>query len=192
MTKPKSVSGNKGKNACHACGLLKDPQSKGARLLYLSKQFGAFIVDEPLFKPHIDRKDGGHLAILPRRHTVDRNEFTSEEAEEFILLSMAVGGAMHKALPRRGIKLAIINYQQNGNWGVDRPGGPHLHLHLYGRARDAKKQKHGEALYFPPKGDNFYKGFKPFNENDEKMIQTEFNSIKRDKKYALLKKRNML
>ncbi|MBI5398648.1 hypothetical protein HZB03_04255 [Candidatus Woesearchaeota archaeon] len=192
MVKTKRSKMNKAHiTPCHACDLLKDPIRRGARLLYLSKHFGAFVVDEPLFRPHIDRKDGGHLAILPRRHMVDRSEFTREEAEEFILLSMAVGGAMYKALPSRRIKLAIINYQQNGNWSVDRHGGPHLHLHLYGRARDSKHQKHGEALYFPPKGDRFYNVFKPFNKNDESALKRALFSIMLDKKYALLKKRNL-
>lgn len=185
-------SGKRIEGGCHACGLLIDPVAEGARLIYLSKLFGAFIVSDPLFKPHVDRKDGGHLAILPRRHMVDRSDFTLAEAEEFVLLSMAVGGAMYEALPKRKIKLAIINYQQNGNWGVDRKGGPHLHLHLYGRARDSKLQKHGEALFFPPKGDKFYKGLKPFNAADEKALKSAFRAIIKDKKYSLLRRSNML
>ncbi|MBW2992521.1 HIT domain-containing protein [Candidatus Woesearchaeota archaeon] len=171
---------------CKKCNLLKDP--KAVRLLYKSKKFIAAIVDLPLFKPHIDRKDGGHLVIIPRKHVTDRKDFTKNEANEFMLLSMLIGNTMENALPKNGIDLAIINYQDNGNWSVDSPIGPHLHLHLYGRARNSKKQKHGQALVFPPKGDSYYKTNKPLNKKDEQLLKQEINKIIKQPKYALLRK----
>lgn len=171
---------------CGKCRLLKDP--KGVRLLYRSKNFIAAIVDEPLFKPHIDRKDGGHIVMIPVRHICDRKDFTEQEAKEFMLISMLIGNAMFNALPKNSIKLAIINYQENGNWSIDKPEGPHLHLHFYGRASNSKSQKHGQALFFPPKGDQFYKGFRPLNKKDEQLLEQEVKKIIRQPKYKLLRK----
>ena len=176
---------------CNKCKLLKDP--KGVRLLYKSKNFIAAIGQKPLISlPHLDRKDGGHILIIPVRHVSDRNEFTKKEAEEFILLSMLIGNAMFNALPKSGIDLAIINYQENKNWSVDKPEGPHLHLHLYGRARDSKKQKHGQALVFPSKGSAYYKGNRPLNKKDEQLLKQEIKKIIKQPKYSTLKKLNKL
>lgn len=41
------------------------------------------------------------------------------------------------------------NYQENGNWGVDRPERQHMHVHVYGRTVGAVAQPYGEALRFP-------------------------------------------
>lgn len=41
------------------------------------------------------------------------------------------------------------NFQENGNWNVSSPGGPHMHLHIYGRRRQSRAQPFGESLSFP-------------------------------------------
>ncbi len=167
---------------CKKCMALKD--AKSSDFLYLSKKFAAQISD----KPHVDRKDGGHIKIMPRWHIWDRKEFSKSESQEFILLAMMIGDAMYSALPKNNIKLTLINYQDNGNWSVDAKGGPHLHLHLYGRAKNSKFQKHGQALVFPPKGNKYYKKLKPLNKKDEQLLKQQISRLLRKEKYSLLKR----
>ena len=47
---------------------------------------------------------------------------------------------MKHALAEQGIKLGRINYQDNGNWK------PELHIHLYGRALNAKYHPYGHPI----------------------------------------------
>jgi diadenosine tetraphosphate (Ap4A) HIT family hydrolase len=96
-----------------------------------------FIV-EAADRPHVDRLDGGHIRILPKARVRDRTQLSPDLAKELMKLTMIAGEAMEMALGRRGIDIGRINYQDNGNWGVFKPEGPYLHLHLYGRARSAK------------------------------------------------------
>jgi len=95
-------------------------------------------------QPHVSRGDGGHLIINPRVTVEDRTQLTREQAVELMKLTMVAGEAMRAVLTRRGIEIGRINYQDNGNWRHE------LHVHLYGRARGAKKQPWGQPLSFPP------------------------------------------
>lgn len=171
---------------CHDCRLIhKDP--KKLRFLYRSKKFVAVVVAPPMGL-HVDRKDGGQIGILPKRHVSDRKDFTQSEAKEFMLLSMLIGNAMYEALPKAGIDIALINYQNNSNFSVDKKIGPHLDLHLYGRARSSRYQKHGQALKFPKKGDPYYKKIKPLTKKDELLLKQEIRKIIKQPKYSLLRK----
>ncbi len=131
-----------------------------------------FILKAPE-KPHIDRKDGGHLVIFPKKKVSERQELSKEQRCELMELSNMAGQALKEALGKSDIKVGRINYQDNGNWSVFKPGGPTLHIHIYGRATDAKQQKYGEALYFPHPKDNpdFYKNLKSLNEKEIKYIK---------------------
>jgi hypothetical protein len=62
---------------------------------------------------------------------------------------MVTGEAMTTVLTRRGIPIGRINYQDNGNWRHE------LHVHLYGRSRDATLQRWGTFLQIPPTRDAF-------------------------------------
>ncbi|MGE5108367.1 MAG: hypothetical protein ACM3H8_12530 [Sphingobacteriales bacterium] len=42
------------------------------------------------------------------------------------------GEAMTIGLKNMGSDIGGINYQDNCNWGVFKPGGPYQHYHLYG------------------------------------------------------------
>ena len=95
--------------------------------------------------PHVDRLDGGHIRIDPKTTVEDRTKLSPELAKELMMLTMVVGEAMATVLSRRGIDIGRINYQDNGNWR------PEFHIHLYGRAKSAKRQPYGEALAFPPR-----------------------------------------
>jgi diadenosine tetraphosphate (Ap4A) HIT family hydrolase len=134
-------------------------------------------------KPHVSRTDGGHIKIIPKTKTVDRTQLTPEQAIELMRLTMVVGEAMTKALNRRGIDIGRINYQDNGNWGVFKPEGPYLHIHLYGRAKSAQTQKYGDACYFPQRETGFYDSFEPLNDDDINEIKKEIELIFAKDKY---------
>jgi diadenosine tetraphosphate (Ap4A) HIT family hydrolase len=90
--------------------------------------------------PEVSRTDGGHLVINPKTSVKDRTFLSPEQVIELALLTNIAGKAMKNGLEKRGIKLGRINYQDNGNWK------PELHVHLYGRAIDAKYQVYGEPI----------------------------------------------
>ncbi len=134
-------------------------------------------------KPHVTREDGGHIVILPRVRVKDRTCLSPPLATELMKLTMMVGEAMATALNRRGIDIGRINYQDNGNWGVFSQEGPYLHIHLYGRAKTAKIQKYGEALYLPQRHTGFYDLFEPLNDGDIAEIRDEIERLSLDPKY---------
>jgi diadenosine tetraphosphate (Ap4A) HIT family hydrolase len=134
-------------------------------------------------QPHVDRADGGHIIILPKERVVDRTQLSPERAVELMRLTMIAGQAMADALNARGIDVGRINYQDNGNWGVFRPEGPALHVHLYGRALSARRQPYGEALYLPKRETGFYEGVQPLDEGDVAAIRERMEEIATWDKY---------
>jgi diadenosine tetraphosphate (Ap4A) HIT family hydrolase len=151
-------------------------------VIYETEDFEVEVYDNP----HITRKDGGHIGIVPKKKVSKRQQFTPKQAIELMRLTLVVGQAMETALKRRGIPIGRINYQDNANWGVFKKGGPHQHIHLQGRAKNAKIQKYGQALYFPHINENpdFYKDNKPLNKTDIKEIQKEIKRLLKKKKYS--------
>lgn len=103
-------------------------------------------------RPHVTRTDGGHLIINPKVAVEDRTQLSREQAIELVKLTMVAGEAMKTVLTRRGIPIGRINYQDNGNWRHE------LHVHLYGRARNAKIQPWGTFLQLPPTREAFNAG----------------------------------
>lgn len=138
---------------------------------------------ETLERPHIIRTDGGHIFISPKMTLSDRTQLSPDLAVEMMRLTMVVGEAMVTALNRRGIDIGRINYQDNGNWDVFKPGGPSLHVHLYGRAKSAVTQKYGEALTFPLPDTGFYDSCEPLSDEDIVEIKKEIEIISRQEKY---------
>lgn len=134
-------------------------------------------------RPHIDRLDGGHIRIIPKETVRDRTKLSPALAKELMKLSMVVGAAMEVALTRRGLDIGRINYQDNGNWGVFKQEGPYLHLHLYGRAKTARTQRFGEALYLPKRETGFYDHVRPLNEEDVQEIEKEIRRLIGTDKY---------
>ena len=141
-----------------------------------------FIV-ETLEKPHVSRNDGGHIFISPKVRLIDRTELSPELAVELMRLTMIAGEAMSTSLTKRGVDIGRINYQDNGNWGVFKPEGPELHVHLYGRAKSATTQKYGEALYFPLPETGVYDSSEPLNDGDREEIKKEIELILKREKY---------
>ena len=127
--------------------------------------------------PLVDRLDGGHIVIVPKAPVEDRTKLSPEIAKEVMKLTMVVGEAMITALKKRGIDIGRINYQDNGNWT------PTFHIHLFGRAKSATRQKYGEALYLPKRETGFYKNCNQLNEDDVAEIKKEVERIMTSEKY---------
>lgn len=100
-------------------------------------------------RPFVNRKDGGHLRIMSREKVKDRTELTLEQTVEYALLSEIAGKALEGAMTERGIEIGNINWQEMGNWSVFKPEGITLHMHIFGRAKNAVTQKYGEAVKLP-------------------------------------------
>ena len=103
--------------------------------------------------PFNSREDGGHLVMYKREPVTDRSDLDWREAIDFMRISMAVGKAMYEEL---GVER--MNYEDLGNWGVDDPGGPKMHLHFFGRARHEIHQIRGQHIFLHPKGHPIYEG----------------------------------
>ncbi len=126
-----------------------------------------------LDEPHVARGDGGHIVIDPKIPVEDRTLLTREQAIELMKLTMVGGEALKTVLTRRGINIGRINYQDNGNWR------PELHVHIYGRALDAKRQPYGRALDFCGTREDFRRGMGPLEALDADDISALREEIAR-------------
>lgn len=117
-------------------------------LIYEARHF----IIKTLDQPHVARSDGGHVVIDPKVAVEDRTQFTPEQAIELVKLTMVCGEALKTVLTRKGISIGRINYQDNGNWRAE------LHVHVYGRALEAKRQPYGHALNFCGTREDFRRG----------------------------------
>ena len=130
--------------------------------------------------PHVSRGDGGHLIINPKVVVEDRTKLSREKAIELMKLTMVAGEAMKTVLTRNGIDVGRINYQDNGNWRHE------LHVHLYGRARDARIQTYGHPLSFPPTAQAFKEqmgNLEPLSADDIAEIKAEMARLIATEKY---------
>lgn len=94
--------------------------------------------------PHLSVSDGGHLLVATVRHVASRADYSLAEVREVHQLTVAAARAL----------LVLgwadwINFQENGNWSVDTPAGPHSHTHVYGRSKSSTTQSFGEPLRLP-------------------------------------------
>ena len=146
-------------------------------------QTNNFIV-ESHEKPFITRTDGGHIRIRIKDKTIsDRTSLSPAVAIELMRLTMIVGEAMEKGVNNRGIKVVKINYQDMGNWAFKTGDKPFLHIHVFGRAQDAKYQVFPESVYLPARDSGFYDKFESLNEGDILEIQKQIETISRQEKY---------
>jgi diadenosine tetraphosphate (Ap4A) HIT family hydrolase len=131
-------------------------------------------------RPHVTRSDGGHLIINPKVAVEDRTKLTRDQAVELMKLTMVAGEAMTTVLARRGIPIGRMNYQDNGNWRHE------LHVHLYGRSRDATIQPWGTFLQIPPTRDAFNArmgNLEPLNADDVRDLRAEIDRLLTSEKY---------
>jgi diadenosine tetraphosphate (Ap4A) HIT family hydrolase len=150
-------------------------------MIYETPNF--FIKATELPHVYISREEGGHVMVKPKVPLRDRTLFSPELAIEYMKLSMVAGEAMLTVMPQRGVDVGLINYQDMGNWSVFVPGGPHVHTHLFGRAKDAVKQKYGDAINLPHLDTGFYEGFQPLNDDDIQALRTEIERLMQSEKY---------
>jgi diadenosine tetraphosphate (Ap4A) HIT family hydrolase len=135
-------------------------------------------------RPHVSRTDGGHIRIITKEaHLWDRSDLSPTMAVEIAWMITLVGEAMQKAMNERGIPVVKINYQEMWNWAFKKWERPIFHIHLYGRARDAKVQIFPEAVYLPDRSTGFYDNFEPLNQEDMSSIQKHIALLEKESKY---------
>lgn len=149
-------------------------------IIYETKNF----IVESHEKPFVSRTDGGHIRIRIKDESItDRTKLSPQQAIELMHLTMIVGEAFEKAMNVRGIPVIKINYQDMGNWYAKTNSKPFLHIHVFGRSKDAIKQPWPESVYLPDRGTGFYDGFEPLNENDRIEILKQIELISKEDKY---------
>jgi len=142
-----------------------------------------FTVEAPQ-RPFIDREEGGHLIIHCKLPLRDRTLLSREQALEYMKVSMVAGEALVTAMAKSDVNVGIVNYQDMGNWGVFKPEGPRLHMHIFGRAKTATIQAYGSAVQLPFRDTGFYDSFKPLNEDDVVAIRAEVEKLFSSEKYS--------
>jgi diadenosine tetraphosphate (Ap4A) HIT family hydrolase len=116
--------------------------------------------------PEVDRADGGHIKITPLRDVSARTQLTPQEAIDYMRLSIVAGCALTTVMLHLGFELGRINYQENGNWK------PHMHEHLYGRAKNAKYQTFGDPIK-PGHKEEYH----PLTEDDIALLRAEIEKL---------------
>lgn len=135
-------------------------------------------------QPFISREEGGHIRIFPKDKNISCiNELTSKMAKELIWLEAITRLAILKGMKDRGVDMVWVNIEDLGNWSFKRNERPTLHIHMFGRARNATKQKWPEAPFLPDRSTGFYEGFEPLNEQDMAVIAKYITEIISEDKY---------
>lgn len=145
-------------------------------IIYEARHFVLRTLDQP----HVSREDGGHIVIDPRVAVEDRTQLTREQAIELVKLTMVGGTALKTVLGQSGIDIGRINYQDNGNWRAE------LHVHIYGRALNAKRQPYGHSLDFCGTREDFRREMgqlEPLNAADAAALREEITRLLADDKY---------
>lgn len=143
-----------------------------------------FIVEAP-DRPLVSRLDGGHIRIGCKDGSItDRTKLDPKTAVELMRLSMLIGEAMETALTKQGIPIVKINYQDMGNWAYKAGKLPTLHIHVFGRSKDAVYQPFPESVNLPDRSTGFYECFEPLNNEDIGAIQREVSTLVTEEKYA--------
>lgn len=124
-------------------------------------------------KPEVDRLEGGHIKISPKVSVEDRTKLTAQQAIELMRLTMAAGEALVETMSSIGVEIGRINYQDNGNWQ------PFLHIHLYGRAKNATMQRYGDPIVPGNKAE-----YQPLTESDAKVFSKKMDIILRQVIYS--------
>ncbi len=144
-------------------------------IIYEDKYFKVVSPEYPLNC----REDGGHLILLKKEVVNDRSELSWQEAIDFTRISMMTGRAMYEIL-----EVERVNYEDLGNWGVDKPAGSSMHLHFFGRAKEQLHQIRGSHMMIYPEGHRIYQGhLKPLNEEEVVRLTASIDEIAREDKY---------
>ena len=139
------------------------------------------------YKPHVSRKEGGHVYIKKKNMPPENvYELSPRELIELMRFTVLAGEAYKNAMNIRGIEVKRLNFQDNGNWAYLRGEEPVTHLHIYGRTEYSDKQKWGEALYFPNQFTDYYNDIEPINVDDIKEIRKQIELLEKTEKYNLI------
>jgi diadenosine tetraphosphate (Ap4A) HIT family hydrolase len=132
-------------------GLISNPKDEN-EVIFQSNHFKLVLPR----RPFIDRRDGGHVMIVPVMEVLDRMHFSEEQAGEYMPFCMAVGKAFQETMNESGIAVERLNWMDMGNWSLLGPKPPVFHVHIFGRAKGSRFQIHGEFNQIPPKGSKHY------------------------------------
>lgn len=127
-------------------------------------------------RPHIDREDGGHLVIYPKRNVSFRSELSLRESESLAVFLQALEPAYIAAMRSRGLNILWINFQDNGNWSLLSRKPRHFHIHLYGRCLTERGQTPGQALMLPAPGSPIYDSNSQLSPDDIRAILSELDN----------------
>lgn len=154
----------------------------GTNLIYASTSFTV----ERHPQPFVSREEGGHIRIFPKdRNIRSINDLSLAQANELIQLEMVARESLIKGMNRSGVPVIWVNIEDLGNWAFKRGEQPVLHIHFFGRVKNAIKQVWPDAVYLPDRSTGFYDGFEPLNQQDMKLIREEIE--KRIKNFCTLK-----
>ena len=117
-------------------------------------------------KPEVDRLEEGHVQISPKEVIEDRTKLTARQAIELMRFTVVAGEAMKLAMKKISVEIERINYQDNSNWT------PHLHVHLYCRAKGAIMQKYGDPII-----PGYKEEYKALTKEDINTIKNEIKKL---------------
>ena len=136
-----------------------------------------FIV-ESVEKPLVTRTDGGDIRIKVKDESItDRTKISPKMAIELMRLTMIVGEALEKVMNNLGVPIIKVNYHDMGNWAYKKNQKPFLHIHVFGRAKNAVYQPFPQAVYLPDRSTGFYDKFEPLNENDVAELKNYIDKL---------------
>jgi diadenosine tetraphosphate (Ap4A) HIT family hydrolase len=148
-------------------------------LIYETNNF----ILESFETPHVTRTDGGHLKLYSKKHYENRWDLPPNIAIECMRLTMIIGKAFKQAMKNSGIELVRVNFQDMGNWAFKTGKQPFFHIHIYGRAKNAKWQPYTEAVSLPDRSSGFYDDFEPLNNGDIEEIKHQISKVIAEDKY---------
>lgn len=125
---------------------------------------------------HIPAEDGGHLVIKPHTKVPESIFLPFNEASELIVLQNIARETLYAAFNTKANGyIGMFNYQENGNWSAHKNHEDrHAHVHVYGRATEAKTQSYGKALNFSrfeqDDKDNKFEGY-PYSQRDIESLE---------------------
>jgi diadenosine tetraphosphate (Ap4A) HIT family hydrolase len=136
-------------------------------------------------RPFVSIEEGGHIRIFPKNKNITCiNDLTPNGAIELIQLEMIVRESLIEGMNNRGIPVTWVNLEDLGNWAFKRNETPQLHIHVFGRAANATKQKWPEAVYLPDWKSGFYDDFEPLSKEDMEEIKKSIEKRYKLEKYS--------
>ena len=144
-------------------------------IIYETKNFIVESFDQD--HPHVDRNEGWHIRILPKKKVKDRTYLSPSLAIECERLTRIVGKALVKGMKKNGVDIIRVNYYDMWNRAYKTGKKPFFHIHVYGRTLNAKYQPFPEAIQLPDRSTWFYNNFKPLTDKDNQSIRKEIEKL---------------